>query len=285
MVEEGRYLYCIIEAEGSKAFGPHGIAEHPEDLPQLPELYTVNDQHLAVVVSQSPVIEYPVTREYSMIHQRAIETAMKEHDVLPVRFCTIARTEQQIVTQVLRPRHGEFMQELAKIKGKQEISVKAYWLDMKQIFQEIFEQTEELKRLKSAISGVRPEAAHYDLIEGGRTVQRRLQDTREADQQTLLKALEPLAVESRTNRVYGETMVANIAFLIENDKEEAFHQAVSKLQEDIAGRMNLKYITGAPPFNFVTIVIHFDDPDKAKAAEGTPQGRQRPEEARRDVPT
>ena len=256
MPELGRYIYCIIEAKEPKSFGPYGIAEYPQDLPQLPELYTVNDRNLAVVMSQSPVIEYPVTREYSMIHQRAIEAVMKEHAVLPVRFSTIADTEEQIIAQVLKPRYEEFKELLAWIADKQELSVKAHWLDMEAIFQEIAQESEALKTMKAELAGKNPDAAYYDFIEAGKIVEQRLAKKREADQQKLLAALQPLAVDHRINRVYGETMVANLAFLVEKTKEEEFHQAVSGFQEELTGRMKLKYIADAPPFNFVTIVIH-----------------------------
>lgn len=252
MPELGRYIYCIIQANEPKSFGPYGIAEG------YPELSTVNYQDLAAVVSPSLVIEYPVTREYSMAHQRAIEAVMREQAVLPVRFCTIAHTEEQIITQVLKARFEEFRGLLAWIADKQEISVKAHWLDMKAVFQEIAQQSEELNAMKAQLAGRHPDAAYYDLIDAGRIVQQRLGEKREAEEQQLLTRLAPLAVDHRVNRVYGETMVANLAFLLQNDTEEAFHQTVSSLQEELAGRAKLKYLTGAPPFNFVTIVIHLE---------------------------
>lgn len=266
MPELGRYIYCIIQANEPKSFGPYGVAEG------YPELSTVNYQDLAAVVSPSLVIEYPVTRDYSMAHQRAIEAVMREQAVLPVRFCTIAHTEEQIVTQVLKARYEEFKGLLAWIADKQEISVKAHWLDMKAIFQEISEQTEELKGLKAVLGGKHPDAAYYDLIDAGEIVQRRLGEKREGEEQQLLGRLAPLAVDHRINRVYGETMVANLAFLLQNDTEEAFHQTVSSLQEELAGRTKLKYLTGAPPFNFITIVIHLERLEGLKS-DDTPAGQ------------
>lgn len=252
MLELGRYIYCIIQANEPKSFGPYGIGEG------FPELSTVNYQDLAAVVSPSLVIEYPVTRDYSMAHQRAIEAVMREQAILPVRFCTIAQTEEQIITQVLKARYEEFKGLLAWIRDKQEISVKAHWLDMKAVFQEIAGETEELKAMKAQLAGRHPDAAYYDLIEAGRIVQQRVGEKREAEEQQLLTRLAPLAVDHRINRVYGETVVANLAFLLKNDTEEAFHQTVSSLQEELAGRTKLKYLTGAPPFNFVTIVIQLE---------------------------
>jgi hypothetical protein len=265
MPERGRYIYCIIQSDGPKSFGPHGIAEG------FPDVYTVNHEELAAVVSQSLVTEYPVTREYSMAHQRAIEAVMKEHAVLPVRFSTVADSEEQIMTQVLKPRYEEFKGLLAWIADKQELSVKAHWLDMKAIFQEIAQESEALKTMKAELAGKNPDAAYYDFIEAGEIVEQRLAKKREEDQQKLLAALKPLAVDHRINRVYGEAMVANLAFLIEKAKEEEFHQAVSGFQEELAGRMKLKYIADAPPFNFVTIVIHLERTEHSESQGGAEQ--------------
>lgn len=251
MAELGRYIYCIIQANEPKSFGPLGISEG------FPEVSTVNYQDLAAVVSPSLVFEYPVTRDYSMAHQRAIETVMKEHAVLPVRFSTIAQTGEQIMTQVLAPRYEEFKGKLAWIADKQEVGLKAHWLDMKAIFKEVSEQdAEKFKHLKETMAGKHPDATYYDLIEAGRIVQQRLEEKRQEEERQLLDRLGPLAVEHRMNRPYGESMVASLVFLLEKANEETFHQAVSSLQEERAGRLKLKYITGVPPFNFVTIVIH-----------------------------
>lgn len=268
MAELGRYIYCIIEADGPKSFGAHGMPDG------LSELYTVNDRDLAAVVSQSPVIEYPVTREHSMSHQRAIEAVMKEHAVLPVSFCTIAQTEAQIITQVLRPRYDEFKQLLAWVGDKEEVSIKANWLTMQAIFEEINNASPELKQMKAVLTGKQQEAAYYDLIDAGRLVERLLGEKRDAEQTRLLERLKPLAVEHCVNRVYGESMIAHLAFLIEKAKEEAFHQAVSTLQEELAGRMHLKYIIGAPPFNFVTIVIHLEAEQPSEGPKAQPTASQ-----------
>jgi hypothetical protein len=265
MPEVGRYIYCIIEAKEPKSFGPYGIAEG------FPDVYTVNHEDLAAVVSWSALSEYPVTRDYSMAHQHTIEAVMKEHAVLPVRFSTVAETEEQIITQVLKPRYEEFKELLAWIKDKQEISVKAQWLDMEAIFREIAEQTESIKTMKVELAGKHPDAMYYDLIEAGKIIEQRLAKKREEDQQKLLAALQPLAVDHRINRVYGEAMVANLAFLIEKAKEEEFHQFVSSLQEELAGRMKLKYIADAPPFNFVTIVIHLERTQHPESQGGVDQ--------------
>src|SRR3989338_8569505 len=90
-MEGGRYLYCIIAEPPPKTFGPLGIGGSGD------ELVSVSYQDLACVVSRSLIIEYPVTREHTMAHHQAIERVMQEYAVLPVRFSTIAKSDEGII--------------------------------------------------------------------------------------------------------------------------------------------------------------------------------------------
>ena len=81
MEKEGRYIYCIIKANEAQTFGPLGIGGRGD------QLYTVTHNNIAAVVSNSPIKSYPVARENLIAHEKAIEEVMKEHTVLPVRFC------------------------------------------------------------------------------------------------------------------------------------------------------------------------------------------------------
>ena len=87
---EGKYIYCIIESGQGRSFGPLGIGGRGD------EVYTISSGDIAAVVSDSPMKKYPVSRENTLAHERAIEKAMEEHVVLPVRFSTITEDEEEI---------------------------------------------------------------------------------------------------------------------------------------------------------------------------------------------
>src|SRR6266540_1893382 len=54
---EGKYVYCIIEAESPRGFGPMGIGGRGH------EVSTIHYGGLAAVVSDTPVVVYDPTRE------------------------------------------------------------------------------------------------------------------------------------------------------------------------------------------------------------------------------
>ena len=132
-MDEGRYLYCIIEENEPKTFGPLGIGGRGD------ELVTVPCDGLACVVSSSPITNYRIMREYTMAHYRAIEKVMEDYAVLPIRFSTIAESDQEIIEQVLRPRRDEFQRLLHWISGKESVEVRASFTNMDAVFQELLQ--------------------------------------------------------------------------------------------------------------------------------------------------
>jgi hypothetical protein len=86
--DEGKYVYCIIEADESRGFGPIGIGGRGD------EVYTVHHEGLAAVVSDTPVVVYDPTRENALTHEHVNETVMKEFTVIPMSFGAIFRTSR-----------------------------------------------------------------------------------------------------------------------------------------------------------------------------------------------
>jgi len=255
-MEEGRYLYCIIEEPQPKTFGPLGIGGSRD------ELVSVSYKELACVVSHSLIIEYPVTREHTMAHHQAIERIMQEYAVLPVRFSTIAKSDEEIIEKVLKPRYEEFKRLLAWIAGKEAIEVRASWINMDTIFQELAEASASVRALKTRIEG-KPEAStYYDRIELGKLVEARLKDKRRDTASQILEALKPHACEFRDNseKLYGDQPICNLSFLVEGEHTIAFDQAVAELRASSNGRVKFRVNHQVAPFDFVTIVIQLNEP-------------------------
>jgi len=255
-MEEGRYLYCIIEEPQPKTFGPLGIGGSGD------ELVSVSYKDLACVVSHSLIIEYPVTREHTMAHHQAIERVMQEYPVLPIRFSTIAKSDEEIIGKVLKPRYEEFKRLLAWISGKEAIEVRASWINMDTIFQALAEESASVRALKTKIEG-KPEAStYYDRIELGKLVEALLKDKRKTTADRILETLKPHASESRDNseKLYGDQPICNLSFLVEEENTIAFDQAVAGLRAAASnGRLKFKVNHRVAPFDFVTIVIQLNE--------------------------
>lgn len=255
MPELGSYIYCLIGTSEPKSFGPYGIPDG------LAELYTVNYQDLAAVVSRSPVKEYPVTRELTMAHHQAIERVMQEHAVLPVQYSTIAKSNEQIIEKVLKARYEEFQRLLQWISGKDAIEVRASWIDMEPVFHELEQESEAIQALKARIAGKPAEATYYDRIDLGKLVQDSLKAKQRETGDWILERLRPHACEFRDNseKLYGDQRIGYLAFLVEQEKTAAFDQAVAELRGASNGQIRFKVNHRVAPFDFVTIIIKLDE--------------------------
>ncbi len=102
MVQEGKYIYCIIGANQDRYFGPIGVGGRGD------EVLTIGYEDLGMVVSNHPLTEVDVIRENMLAHEKVIEEVMKEFNcVLPVRFGTVASNADEI-RNMLDRRYREF---------------------------------------------------------------------------------------------------------------------------------------------------------------------------------
>jgi len=245
--QEGKYLYCIIEAVAARSFGPLGIGGRGD------ELYTVCLDGLAAVVSNSPLSEYSLSRENLLAHEHAIEAVMKEYPVLPMSFGTITKNEDMI-KKILGKERDRFKDLLNKIRDKNELALKAMFKE-EIIFKEILEKYEEIRILKKAIMSEPAEKTYYQRMEIGKKIEAALQKERDICKEDILKALSPLAAATKINNTYGDMMIVNAAFLVAKDKEAEFDEKVQQLDAQYGDKLKFKYTGSLPPFNFVDLAI------------------------------
>ncbi len=250
-MEEGKYIYCIIELNKPQSFGPLGIGGRGD------ELHTIYFQNIAAVVSNSPIIKYSISRENMLAHEKAIEEVMKKHTVLPVRFVTIAKDEEK-VKKILEKEYDRFIDLLENMKGKKELGLKAIFKE-DVIYKEILEKYRDIKILKDRLAVLPLEKTYYQQIEIGKMVEAALQKEKEIYKKDILNTLSPLAVEVKTNNTYGERMIIDAAFLVEKNKEKWFDQKVNEVSDKCDDKIKFKYVGTVPPFNFVNLVIRTEE--------------------------
>ena len=243
----GKYIYCIIGSGRPRSFGPFGIGA------QGAELTTICVDDIAAVVSPSPIMKYSLSRENMIAHEKAIEEVMKEYQVLPVRFSTIAEDEEK-VAKILEKEHDRLAELLKAMAGKTELSVIAIFKE-DVIYKDIMEKYRDIRAFKERIAGLPPEKTRGPLMEIGRRVEAALQQEREIYKEEILDTLTALSCDVKVNDNYGELMIIKAAFLVERRREEEFDRKVNELAEKYAEEIRFKYVGTLPPFNFVNLVI------------------------------
>lgn len=248
--EEGRYIYGIMNIDHSLDLGPYGIGGRED------RVYTVNYRDIAAIVSQSPIIDFAISRENITAHAQVLEKAAAQGPVLPVRFCTIAGNEALITEKVLQPHYQEFVEKLQAVGGKIELGVKVHWRNIDAVYAEVVAENEEIKALKDELEQETNEQAKYaGSIKVGQLVQQSLEEKKKREAESLLGELKPESAGTLENPVYGDTNFVNAAFLVDKKNEGRFDEKVNAIRNANGGRILVKYSASPVPYNFAEITI------------------------------
>jgi hypothetical protein len=252
MEREGKYIYCIIGTDQDRDFGPIGIGARGD------KVSTIGADDLAMVISSHPITKLEVNRENVLAHERVIEEVMKEYTVLPVRFCTIASSTDEI-RSLLFKRYSEFMNLLRDMDHKVELGVKGTWKDMDNIFREITEENIEIGKRKIRL---KRNPGHIDIrakVELGKMVETALKCKMEGEAEKVLAALSDSAFDYKLNNTTGDEMFVNASFLVSKGREKEFDNIMEDLGEANSDRMKFQYVGPFPPYNFVNITIYQEE--------------------------
>lgn len=248
---EGQYLYAIVNADVAPAcFEAMGIGGRCDPVRLIAE------RRLAAVVSDTPKIEYDNSRRNMMAHTLVLEETMRHCALLPVRFGTVAPDAQTITAKVLRERYDELTQLLEQMRGRVELGLKATWQDGV-IFPEILAENAPIRTLRDSLVGRSAERTHFERVRLGELIAQAKERKRIADEQMIHDRLRGFVHKTRLNKIIGEQMVINAAYLVEQPLESELDTAVRAMDAELGGRFRFKYIGPVPPYNFVNIVVNW----------------------------
>ncbi len=248
---EGIYVYCIVESSEPRTFGKIGIGGRGDDV------YTIHYQDLAAVVSRSPLMVYDPTRENALTHEHVNEVVMDNNlTPVPMSFGTLFKTDDDIV-EFLKDTYKELRDVLGKMKDKLEFGLKINW-DRESVLAEVERDYEEIRRLKAEIETNQQSSTYFARMQLGRLVEQALAEKSEAYVREIYEALQESVIASRSNKVIGDRMIINAAFLVERDRAGLFDKKVQDIGKRFEGRLSFKYTGPWPPYNFVTIRLKLE---------------------------
>ena len=190
------------------------------------------------------------------IHEKVIETVMKDSCVIPFKFGTIFNTEENLKI-MLKEHIREFKDTLKYLEGKEEWGVKIY-CDIDKLKENLIREDKELLNIDREINSCQPGKAFIlkkkkvELV--NTSINKKLNDY----SQLIFEKLNQYSIESRINKLLPkevterkEEMILNSAFLIKKDKVENFMEAESALKETFEEMGIFLDCTGPwPPYNF-----------------------------------
>jgi len=190
------------------------------------------------------------------IHEKAIETVMKNSCVIPFKFGTIFNTEENL--KIMLKKHiSKFKATLKYLEGKEEWGVKIY-CDIDKLKGNLIREDKEFLNIDKEINSTSPGKAFIlkkkkvELV--NTSVNKKLNDYG----QLIFEKLNQHSIESRINKLLPkevterkEEMILNSAFLIKKNKVANFIEAESALKEIFQEMGFFLDCTGPwPPYNF-----------------------------------
>ena len=251
------YLYCVT-AEPPEL---EGVGDRPD------ALYVVSGGGLHAVVCRVDAREFGESNlrrnldDLSWVaveatnHEKIIEAVMQNHCVIPFRFATLFKTDDNL-RSLLRAHGEQFRTLLEQLDDKAEWGVKAY-CDFERLERDIRDQS-TVSDLDRAICTAPPGRAFLLGKRRRESARAALADRAGRYAEQIVEALQPISIETRTSEVvpqweaegYGE-MILNAAFLVRNRDARAFVDATNILGERYAGEGIFIECSGPwPPYNF-----------------------------------
>ena len=248
----GVYVYCIIECAEPRGFGKIGIGGRND------EVYTVHYRDLAAVVSRAPLQVYDPTRENALTHEHVNEVVMIDNGFTPVpmSFGTLFKTEEDTI-EFLKDTYDALRDVLQKMKDKLEFGLKVNW-DRENVLVEIEKENEELRKLKAEIESNQQSSTYFARMQLGRLVEQALADKSDAYVREIYDHLRDAAIASRHNKVIGDKVIMNAAFLVPRENAKFFDEKIREINARYEGKLTFKETGPWPPYNFVTIRLQLE---------------------------
>jgi len=258
------YVYAIIPTGSQVIFDEVAGVDDEHD-----EVYTVPHRNLAAVVSASPLADYRGLKRdeavrYLVAHQRVVESVMQDFPVLPVKFGTVLPDEtwvHRLLTQGGTLLHTT----LERFSGLVQMEVVVLW-NLQEVFQEIG-QEEPIAQLKAQVADRPPEETRAERIAVGQMVQTSLERRRAALRDHLLPSLQEVALDLVINPPMGDSMVANVALLVNEAGRAALDRQLELLDEEFKGQLTFRRVGPLPPYSFATVEVEvpsFEAVDEAR---------------------
>ena len=244
-------IYGIIPTGEAISFD-HVTVSDGSDRP-----HTVPHHDIAAVVRACPQTDYAslsrdlLVRELAR-HQQVIEHVLQRFPVLPVKFGTMVEDEGK-VDSILRLGYDDFRRTLDRLKDKVQVELVATW-ELTSVLKDVAHE-EPIAQLKTSIGGDSSPASIRDRVRLGEMIKRSLDRRREEYEQAALQRLIPCSLEIRRNPLFHDSLVMNLAVLLEKGQQEEFDRSLDVLDQELGGRLTFRRVGPLPPYSFNTVEI------------------------------
>ncbi|MDG6107116.1 GvpL/GvpF family gas vesicle protein [Dactylosporangium aurantiacum] len=240
----GMMLYGVVPSDVEPTGSARGVGDPPGDVT------TVTEKDLTALVSEVP-LDRPLGRPNDLTaYQRLLDGTAAVAPVLPVRFGTVLR-DPDAVRQLLADQHDTIAPLLKRLEGRVEYVVRGRYAE-DAVLGEILDADPYARRLREDIHERAEEETTQQRMALGERINGAIEAMRQADTQTTVNRLgrvvEDLVVAEPTH----ELDAVHVPVLVEQDRRSEFDAVLAELADEWDGRVELRRLGPAAPYDFVT---------------------------------
>jgi hypothetical protein len=238
------YVYGILPGDIELEPGTAGVGDPPG------EVRVVLQGDLAALVSDVDLTQ-PLGRPDDLFaHEGLLDAVAAEVPVLPLRFGALVSSDDAVAEELLQAHHDEFATALSQLEGRVEYVVRGRY-DEQDILREVLGQNPQAARLAKEIRGTDPDATRELRIQLGEILNTEVAAKREKDTRAVGDAVDGLVEASVVRPPSSELDAVYTALLVRTDVADDLEEAVSRLADDWAGRVDLNLIGPLAAYDFV----------------------------------
>ncbi|MBI1882895.1 MAG: GvpL/GvpF family gas vesicle protein [Chlamydiae bacterium] len=262
------YLYGIVESNALKDFGAIGFETADFGRGKVEALPSRN---IAAVIGPAPEEDFGLLSKERLVktlltHQETLEMIMKSQFILPCKFGTVLR-DQEEVRAVLLQNERRLEEWISKMKDCFETDVVVTW-DSREVLKGMAEGDPEIESRIKAIQTFSPEREKDEKIALGMSLAAKLKDYANQWADEILFSLKKVSQESALHDTMNDDMVLNASFLLKNGQEDSFFKTVEHLDRICGGKFNFRCIGPLPLYSFSMILVkEFEEREIRRAKE------------------
>jgi hypothetical protein len=233
------YVYGVVRANGAGSY-PAPVR-------------AVAGGELAAVVRDVPASWRAASRADLEAHDRVLNE-LAARTVVPMRFGTVMDGDDAVREQLLGRHASELSALLARVEGRVQMSVRAFYLD-EALLRAVLERRPELKQRSDALEALPVAATQNERIALGQEVAAAVEEQRALDQQAVVAPLARVAEDVHVERGHSERHAFTVQLLVEASRRDALDAAVQRLTAEHGSRLALRYVGPLPPYSFCDLAL------------------------------
>jgi len=191
-----------------------------------------------------------INPDHVLEHERVAEKLMESFAVLPMRFFTIFKDKEEILS-MMSEYYDSFNENLNRLRGKLEFGLKVIWSG--DVIKKRIAENNAGKGQSKLLSNGSP-ARNYIMEKFEKyKMNRQFEKEGHRDISAIDEFFSGFAVEKKLDTLKSDKLLLTASYLVEKAKQDDFKQAFERLKK--SGPDGLKYLFSGPwpPYNFINL--------------------------------